>query len=260
MNKFYTILAGLLITATTFSQSPESMSYQAVVRDGSDILVSNTTTPIQISILQGTTAVYVETQTPTTNANGLLSIEIGGSGAVVVSGVFSDIIWGTGTYFIKTEVAVDTNASYDVSGSSQLLSVPYALHAKTADNVTFPSMTQTEVNAIVTPVEGMVQFNTDAHKLQVYSMLTDNAEIFNDIYMGSELSNDDVFQSITSPIDGQIVAIELLLKDGPGFTGPNNIEMWSTSDVWIVPSYSSFTWFTMNLSNPIPVTAGQSTS
>jgi hypothetical protein len=130
MNKFYTLLVALLITATTFAQSPKSMSYQAVVRDGSDILVSNTTTPIQISILQGTIAVYVETQTPTTNANGLLSIEIGGSGAVVVSGVFSDIIWGTGTYFIKTEVDVDNNASYDVTGTSQLLSVPYALHSK----------------------------------------------------------------------------------------------------------------------------------
>ena len=133
MNKFYTLLAALLITATTFAQSPESMSYQAVVRDGSDILVSNTTTPIQISILQGITAVYVETQTPTTNANGLLSIEIGGVEAVVVSGVFSDITWGTDTYFIKTEVDVDYNGSYDVTGTSQLLSVPYALHAKDID-------------------------------------------------------------------------------------------------------------------------------
>jgi hypothetical protein len=42
----------------------------------------------------------------------------------------------------------------------------------------FPSMTQTQVNAILAPVEGMVQFNADAHKLQVYAMLTDNAEIF----------------------------------------------------------------------------------
>ena len=140
MNKFYTLLAALLITATTFAQSPESMSYQAVVRDGSDVLVSNSMTPIQISILKDAVAVYVETQTPTTNNNGLLSIEIGGVEAAVVSGVFSDIIWGTGTYFIKTEVDVDNNASYDVTGTSQLLSVPFALYAKDVSTGVFSTV------------------------------------------------------------------------------------------------------------------------
>jgi cysteine-rich repeat protein len=133
-----------------------------------------------------------------------------------------------------------------------------SMEIATALPVIFPSMTQAEVNGIATPVEGMVQFNTDMRKLQVYAMLTDNGEVFNEIYAGSELSNQDVFQSITSPIDGQIIAIELLLKDGPTHPGPNNIEMFSTGDVWIVPSYSSFTWFTMNLNNPIPVSAGVS--
>lgn len=134
MNKLYTLLVALLITATTFAQSPESMSYQAIVRDGSDALVSNEITPIRISILKNATAVYVETQTPMTNTNGLLSFEIGGTRATVVSGVFSDIIWGTDTYFIKTEVDVDNDGSYDVIGTSQFLSIPYAFHAKTAGN------------------------------------------------------------------------------------------------------------------------------
>lgn len=132
MKQIITLLAVLAITMNSFAQSPEKFSYQAVVRDNGDALVANAVTPIQISILQTTasgTAVYVETQTPTTNANGLLSIVIGEG--TVVSGSFSTIAWGFDAFYIKTEVDVDNNASYDVTGTSQLLSVPYALNANT---------------------------------------------------------------------------------------------------------------------------------
>ena len=137
MKKLHTILAVILITATTFAQAPEKMSYQAVVRDSGDALVTNQAVGMQISILQTTAtgiAVYVETQTPTTNANGLVSIEIGmGS---VVSGDFSALDWSAGPYFIKTEIDPTGGSGYTITGTSELLSVPYALHAKTAESVT----------------------------------------------------------------------------------------------------------------------------
>ncbi len=79
------------------------------------------------------TAVYVETQTPTTNANGLVSIEIGDG--TTVSGNFSTIDWVNGPYFIKTETAPTGGTNYTIAGTSQLLSVPYALHAKTAESL-----------------------------------------------------------------------------------------------------------------------------
>ena len=81
MKKIITICAAIIMTASLWAQSPEKMSYQAVVRDGSNNLVTSSAVGMQISILQGSpsgTAVYVETQSPTTNANGLVSIEIGG--------------------------------------------------------------------------------------------------------------------------------------------------------------------------------------
>jgi len=125
------------MTASVFAQAPEKMSYQAVVRDGSNNLVSSTSVGIQISILQGSasgTAVYVETQTLTSNANGLVSLEIGAG--TVVSGNFTTIDLANGSYFIKTETDPTGGTSYTITGTSQLLSVPYALHAKTAESVT----------------------------------------------------------------------------------------------------------------------------
>jgi len=137
MRKLFTILTTGLLSVSLFAQSPEKMSYQAVVRDNSNTLVTNTSVGMQISILQGSasgTAVYIETQTPTTNANGLVSIEIGGG--TVVSGTFASIDWANGPYFINTEIDPAGGTNYTITGTSQLLSVPYALHAKTAETIT----------------------------------------------------------------------------------------------------------------------------
>jgi len=137
MNKFYTFLAAILLTTSTFAQAPEKMSYQAVIRNSSDALVANQAVGMRISILQTTATgapVYVETQTPTTNVNGLLSLEIGAG--TPVTGTFAGINWANGPYFIKTETDPAGSITYTITGTSQLLSVPYALHAKTAESVT----------------------------------------------------------------------------------------------------------------------------
>ena len=136
MKKLYTLLAAAMITATTFAQAPNKMSYQAVVRDALDVLVTNQAVGMQVSILQGSftgTPVYVETHSPSTNINGLVSIEIGSG--TVVSGIFNSVDWGNGPFFIKTETDPTGGTSYTITGTSQLLSVPYALRANVADSV-----------------------------------------------------------------------------------------------------------------------------
>ncbi len=127
----------IVLTVTTTIQVPEKMSYQAVVRNTTNNLVTNQPVGMQISILQGSatgTAVYVETQTPTSNANGLVSLEIGGG--TVVSGNMATINWANGPYFIKTETDPTGGSSYTITGTSQLLSAPYALYAKTSGSST----------------------------------------------------------------------------------------------------------------------------
>ena len=137
MKKIFTIAAALLMTASVWAQSPEKMSYQAVIRDASNALVATQAVGMQISILQTNAtgiAVYVETQTLTTNANGLVSLEIGTG--TIVSGDFTTIDWANDTYFIKTETDPIGGTTYTITGTSQLMSVPYALYAKTSGSST----------------------------------------------------------------------------------------------------------------------------
>jgi hypothetical protein len=128
MKKIFTFIALVLLTANVFAQAPQKMSYQAVIRNSSDVLVASTAIGMKISILQGSasgTLVYAETQSATTNLNGLVTVEIGNGS--VVTGTFSAINWANGPYFIKTETDPTGGTSYTISGTSELMSVPYAL-------------------------------------------------------------------------------------------------------------------------------------
>lgn len=122
----------LLFSVGLFAQAPEGIPYQAVVRDGSGNLMASQSVSFQISILQTTstgTAVYVETQSVTTNAYGLATFTIGGGTAV--TGTLGGVDWSTGPYFLKVEVDPAGGTSYTDLGTTQLMSVPYALYAAT---------------------------------------------------------------------------------------------------------------------------------
>lgn len=135
--RLVTTLAMLSFAVLLLAQAPEKMTYQAVIRDASNLLVADAPVGMQISILQGSvngTVVYVETQNPSTNLNGLVSLEIGAGN--LVSGDFPSIDWSMGPFFIATATDPNGGNDYSITGTSQLLSVPYALHAKTAESVT----------------------------------------------------------------------------------------------------------------------------
>ncbi len=127
----------LLINTSLFAQAPQKMSYQAVIRNNSNVLVISSPVGMKISLLQNTAngvVVYSETQSTNTNTNGLVSLEIGSG--TVVSGSFVSIDWSAGPYFIKTETDPLGGINYTISGTSQLLSVPYALYAANSGSST----------------------------------------------------------------------------------------------------------------------------
>ncbi len=117
---FFTIYAG--------AQVPQRMSYQAVIRNANNTLLSQQMIGVRISILQTDTAgpaVYIETHYTKTNLNGLMTLQIGGG--LKFFGDFESINWSTGRYFVKTETDPDGGSDYRITGYSELLSVPYAL-------------------------------------------------------------------------------------------------------------------------------------
>ena len=121
-------LAHLLISTSIFAQAPQKMSYQAVIRNSNDSLLISTPVGMRISLVQSSptgTVVYSETQTSTTNANGLVSLQIGMGTAVI--GTFADIDWAAGPYYVKTETDLSGGTNYTIISSNELLSVPYAL-------------------------------------------------------------------------------------------------------------------------------------
>ena len=130
MKKLYTLITAILLTTSLWAQAPQSFSYQAVVRGASNELVSNKPVGMKISILQGSeygNSVYVETHSPTTNTNGLVSVQIGNG--TKLFGDFQKIDWAKGPYFVKTETDPIGGTNYSLTNVSQLLSVPYALFA-----------------------------------------------------------------------------------------------------------------------------------
>lgn len=130
----------LAITVSTLphvsarAQAPQAINYQAIARDKNGELMSNQTISIRITILSGSAIgaiVYTESHLVTTNQFGLFTLAIGRP-TTVIGGTFSSIAWGTGDKFLKVELGDATGAGYIDMGTTQMMSVPYALYAETS--------------------------------------------------------------------------------------------------------------------------------
>ena len=202
--KSVTLVTLFFVSFPILAQSPKQISYQAVIRDANNELLQNKALGVQISILKNSIegdAIYIETHTIVTNDNGLLTLSIG-SGAMV-SGDFQELDWTNGSHFIKIDVDPNGGTSYNITHTSQLLSVPYALHANTADSVAggvsqrlglklndnelmitndeaslpvdlskylgeIANLTAAERDSISSPKTGTIIFCTDCNEMQYY--------------------------------------------------------------------------------------------
>jgi hypothetical protein len=139
MNKFFTLLF-FIITSVAFAQAPQAVDYQGIARDPLGNPLQNQALGLELTIHQGSatgTIVYREDHFPTTNQFGLYSVQLGMGAAV--TGTFSAINWANGPYYLAVGMDITGGTNFTAAGTSQLLSVPYALYAQTSGSGSGPT-------------------------------------------------------------------------------------------------------------------------
>jgi uncharacterized protein (TIGR02145 family) len=140
MKKLITFLLLLLATFATFAQAPQGFNYQATVRNNSGQMLLNQIVLVKFNILQNSptgTLVYSENQSATTDDLGHLNLVVGQGSST--NGTFSTINWGSGSYFLGIEL--NSGSGYVAMGTTQLLSVPYALYSNSSASSTPQNLT-----------------------------------------------------------------------------------------------------------------------
>jgi hypothetical protein len=130
------LILALLLSNFLYAQSPESFKYQAQIRDKNGNILAKQNISLKISIVQSSPSgsiVYSEEHAIQTNSNGIITIAIGEGDQPTAN--FSTIDWGTDSYYVKTELDPEGGTNYTEMGTSQLLSVPYALYSKNSGKV-----------------------------------------------------------------------------------------------------------------------------
>lgn len=257
-----------LFSQTSWTQAPQQMSYQSVVRNASGQLVANQAVGLKISVLQGSvtgTVVFAETHNIITNTNGLVSIEIGGG--ATQSGDFSMINWGNGPYFIKTEIDPNGGSNYTIMGTSQLLSVPYAFYAEHTKSL---GKTSIYLTGDITDAEAAVKLAQEAGPFteNIYILKTTqlttvnlsnlttlvNLEVLNNsalttlnlnftnIYGNLHINNNPILAQFSFPnLEG--IYGDLSINNNPAitqFTLPSLEEIYGTATITTNPSLQTF--------------------
>lgn len=133
--KKYLLICSVLFTLNALAQAPEGINYQAVVRDLAGATITNAPVGLKLALIQTSatgTVVYEESFSTFSNDFGLVNVVFGQG--TVITGAFANVDWSAGPYFIEVAADVTGGTSYLVLGNQQLMSVPYALYAKSAEN------------------------------------------------------------------------------------------------------------------------------
>jgi hypothetical protein len=207
LNRFYLALTAVIVFVAlsfeTFAQAPQSVSYSAIVRDVKDNVVADETVGLKLSLLEGSEtgkAVYVETQSAKTDANGRVKVNVGKG--TKVNGDFSSINWGRAAFFIQVEIDPKGGTAYKQTVTTQLLNAPYAMIANVDDADSDP---MNEIQKLRTSRRGDTLYLSKSNWVIVPGI--SRANIFSDIATVETKEAKDVM-SETAVLSGNII------KDG----------------------------------------------
>jgi hypothetical protein len=132
---FTTLLLCVAAIAITRAQAPAVINYQGIARNPGGNALPFKNIKLRLTIHDGTATgltVYSETRSVTTNAFGLFTVGIGSTGGTNIIGNMNTVNWGGGNKYLQVEIDPDGGSNFANMGTSQLLSVPYALFAASA--------------------------------------------------------------------------------------------------------------------------------
>ena len=241
-------LITLVFISNLISQAPNLMSYQAVIWDASGNLVAEKMVSIKISILQGSvtgTSVYSENHRLQTNVNGLVSLIIGGG--TNATGKISDINWGGGSYFLKTETDPTGGVNYSITGTTQLVSVPYSL----ASNISNISDLARNISTKNTGLTGQtLTIDKDGKMTWVSNIPTISTNSITDIKPNSSVSGGSIISDGGSPVTARgvvwstnpnpTISLSTKTSDGLGMGNfTSNLSGLSSNTTYYVRAYAT---------------------
>ena len=199
MKKFYAILCIAIASLTQLqAQAPQGFNYQATVRNSSGDLIINTNVYFKFNVIQGSqTAVPIFTETHYVPTDDLGQVNLVIGQGTPTTGTFSALDWSQGSYYLGIELSINEANNYVAMGTTQLLSVPYALYAENSGN-----STPTTPN-----LETVLAENNSANNQQIKD-LQDPTD-----------ANDIVTLAYVVELEAQIEEINLNIDhDGDGYT------------------------------------------
>jgi hypothetical protein len=131
LKKILSIFIIIILTTFNLISQPDYINFQSVLRDTDNKLVVDKPISLRISLLKNSdvgSILYRESHSIITNSNGIATIQIGSGNRDI--GNYFDIEWSKDNVYVRVEIDINNTGIYSVVGTTQLLTVPYALFAK----------------------------------------------------------------------------------------------------------------------------------